>query len=60
MACILPSRLLFFMAQIVPIVKFDPLEAVLNQVKLSYLQQGIDATDMVNTYVNWFKVDLAA
>jgi hypothetical protein len=60
MACILPSRLMFFMAQIVPIVKFDPLEAILNQVKLSYLQQGIDATDTVNTYVNWFKVDLAA
>ena len=47
LACTLPSRLMFYMAQVVPIVKFDPMNAVINQIKLSYLYKGIDATTMI-------------
>ena len=37
LACSFPSRLMFFMAQIHPIVKFDPMGGVIDAIKLANL-----------------------
>ena len=44
LACAFPSRIMFFLSQAIPIVKFDPLSAIIEAIKLSYLRKGIDVS----------------
>ncbi len=45
LACSFPSRLMFFIAQAIPIVKFDPMSGVIDGIKLSYLKKGVDVSN---------------
>ena len=47
LACSFPSRLMFFMAQANPIVKFDPMGGVIDAIKLSNLYKGIDVSNSI-------------
>ena len=38
LACSFPSRLMFFIGQAFPIVKFDPIGGAIDSIKLSYLK----------------------
>ena len=60
LACSFPSRLMFFMAQTNPIVKFDPMGGVIDAIKLYYLKKGIDVSTQIKQKLNWYNADLAA
>ena len=42
LACSFPSRLMFFMAQASPIVKFNPIGGIIDLIKLSNLHKHVD------------------
>ena len=41
-------------------MKFDPMGAVIEALKLSYLRKGIDISTQIKLKLNWYKADLAA
>ena len=47
LACSFPSRLMFFMAQANPVVKFDPMGGVIDAIKLSNLFKGVDVSNEI-------------
>ena len=47
LACSFPSRLMFFMAQATPIVKFDPMGGVIDAIKLINLNKGFDVSNQI-------------
>jgi len=47
LACSFPSRLMFFMAQANPIVKFDPMGGIIDAIKLKNLHKGLDVSNLI-------------
>ena len=49
LSCSFPSRLMFFIAQAIPIVKFDPMAGVIDAIKLANLKKGVDVSNQIKS-----------